>query len=597
MKKKKIFLSILLAVCLLFTLLPVNKITSFATESDVQEVTDVELETEEGIASNENGSDDVEELKSGEGVSENNENSEVYENDQENESSEQAEDGISEVTADIIDEEIEDEEIETGNENYSLKNNKVKENKLETDEKCKSDENENNNSDEKCTPDEDEKDYPKEKCTPNTRNLRVTKVWLDDFNRDGIRPKSVQVQLYQNGCKFGDEITLSAITAWTHIYRDLPIVDKKGIAYVYTVKEVTKVTGYFTAITADLTGYNIVNTHIPEKTKVSVSKVWDDNDDQDRIRPDSIEVQLKANGCPVGKPVTLSADNDWNYVWKLLPKNKCGKPITYTVEEKNVPVGYDDPVYTSVPNEKKTVCTITNQHTPEVISLDVSKKWVGDDAISDRPESITVVLLANGQETGVKIELTASDNWEGSFDGLSKYENGDIIEYTINEIEIEKYDSAISGDTENGYVITNTYRQSDQPDPEESEKPGDPNPDEPNKDPDPGNPPKEDVIPVTPTTPENPDSSTEIVYNEPTVTTENLDGQTNTDDETSIDDDSEKKTTETKDNEKTDTKKTESKKTGDTTPIGFFIILLAVSVLGIMWIFFGKEKRIGKHNK
>lgn len=586
MKKKKIFLSILLAVCLLFTLLPVNKITSFATESNVQEATDVpetkEENEEEIVVESEqeetDTSNDIESEQEETGTSNDIESELEEKNDSQNQKSVQQDDSEKKTEDDTSEErKITGEETEAGNDNYSLKKKTEEKDESKTAEKC-----------------EPEKNDQEEKCTPNTRKLRVTKVWLDDFNRDGIRPKSVQVQLYQNGnkCK---EVTLTAKTAWTHIFRDLPIINKKtGKAYVYTVTE-TPVKGYLIGITADVTGYNIINTHIPETTKVSVEKSWDDNNDQDGIRPDSIEVQLKANGCPVGKPVTLSENNNWNYVWKLLPKNKCGKPITYTVEEINVPEGYD-PVYTSVPNEKKTVCTITNTHTPEVISLNVSKKWVDDEAITDRPESITVVLLANEQEID-KIELTVSDDWKGSFEGLSKYENGDIIEYTIEEIEIEKYDSAITGDIETGYVITNTYKQSDQPEkPGDPDEPKDPDSEEPG-DPKPGNPPIEDVIPDAPTTPENPDSSTEVVYNEPNVTTENPDGQTNTDDETSIDDDSEKKVTETKDNKKTDTKETESKKTGDTTPIGFFIILLAVSMLGIMGIIFGKEKRIGKHNK
>ena len=64
------------------------------------------------------------------------------------------------------------------------------------------------------------------------------------------------------------------------------------------------------------------------------------------------------------------------------------------------------------------------------------------------------------------------------------------------------------------------------------------------------------------------------------------------DDTDSTENDSEKK-----DSTKKESKKTESKKTGDSTPIGFFVTVLLVAVAGILWVCFGKERRIGKHSK
>ena len=37
--------------------------------------------------------------------------------------------------------------------------------------------------------------------------------------------------------------------------------------------------------TATVDGFTITNTHTPEKTAVSVQKVWNDADDQDGMRP------------------------------------------------------------------------------------------------------------------------------------------------------------------------------------------------------------------------------------------------------------------------------------------------------------------------
>ena len=599
MKKRKIFLSILLALCLVVTLLPVDRITSFATETaTTQETTETseEEKKEEVESSAENDADEKEtdiEEKSDETVAQE-EVSKVQESDDN-----QSEDAVvEEGNASDNGAEVTEDTAQSEKETYSLKEGKSK----DISEDAKPKDSSKVVTKKKCDP---EKEDTKEvKSLNNIRTLRVTKVWLDDFNRDGIRPKSVTVQLYQNG-KFFKSVVITAATAWTYLFCNLPVVNEKtGKAYVYTVTE-TPVKGYIPTITADLTGYNIVNTHIPEKTKVSVFKVWADNNDQDGKRPESIQVQLKDNGIPVGKQVTLSEKNNWNYVWKLLPKNKCGKPIVYTVEETKIE-GYEVE-YVNTSDKKGTVCTITNTHIPEETAINVNKKWVGDDEkLSERPESITVELLANGQDTEKTIVLTADNDWKGSFVDLPKYEAGTEITYSVEEISVDNYESSIKETEEGGFTITNTYKGSTEPtDPteettetteqttetteqttESTEEPTVPG-----------------VIPSDPTVPETP---SEIVNNE-------TQAEDNQDDQSYVDEDSEEETpeveededdtdstendSEKKDSTKKESKKTESKKTGDSTPIGFFVTVLLVAVAGILWVCFGKERRIGKHSK
>ena len=48
----------------------------------------------------------------------------------------------------------------------------------------------------------------------------------------------------------------------------------------------------------------------PEETSVSVKKVWNDSNNQDGIRPDSVTVQLYADGKASGAPVDLNAANN-----------------------------------------------------------------------------------------------------------------------------------------------------------------------------------------------------------------------------------------------------------------------------------------------
>ncbi len=77
-------------------------------------------------------------------------------------------------------------------------------------------------------------------------------------------------------------------------------------------------------------GYDITNSYTPGKTSVSVTKAWDDADNQDGKRESSVKVELLADGTPVvGSETTLSADNNWTYTWAGLDVKKSGVNIVY----------------------------------------------------------------------------------------------------------------------------------------------------------------------------------------------------------------------------------------------------------------------------
>ena len=104
------------------------------------------------------------------------------------------------------------------------------------------------------------------------------------------------------------------------------IAKAKATKYIVT-ENIVK--GYST----DIKGYDIENNCTPKKTSVTVTKRWNDSNDKDKIRPDSIKVQLYANGEKKGEAVQLKAENKWSYTWKDLPQKENGKDIKYTVKE------------------------------------------------------------------------------------------------------------------------------------------------------------------------------------------------------------------------------------------------------------------------
>ena len=96
-----------------------------------------------------------------------------------------------------------------------------------------------------------------------------------------------------------------------------------------------------------------------DKIDKSVTKVWDDNNNQDGIRPEEVKVQLYADGKAVGTAVTLNAANQWKHTFSNLAKKANGKEIAYTVKEVAVPTGYTDKV--EIGNDGNF--TVTNTHT------------------------------------------------------------------------------------------------------------------------------------------------------------------------------------------------------------------------------------------
>ncbi len=281
--------------------------------------------------------------------------------------------------------------------------------------------------------------------------ITVTKKWVDGDNQDGLRPEKITIQLLADGIEVeGKTAELTGEgNEWTYTFENLPKkADGKDI--VYTVKELDEIVGYTTAYSEDT--LTITNTHETDETQITVTKKWVDNDNQDGLRPDSITVQLLANGEAKGEPVVLTGEgNEWTYTFENLPKKADGKDIVYTVKELGEIVGYTT-AYSA------DTLTITNTHTTEVTEIAVTKKWVdGDNQDGLRPEKITVQLLADGVEVeGKTAELTGEGNeWTYTFTNLPKKANGVDIVYTVQEIgEVVGYTTAYSEDT---LTITNTH--------------------------------------------------------------------------------------------------------------------------------------------
>lgn len=330
--------------------------------------------------------------------------------------------------------------------------------------------------------------------TPETTSVSGSKTWNDDGNRDRKRPESITINLLADGVE-KSETTVKADNdgLWTYAFTDLPKY-ANGQLIKYTVTE-DPVNDY----TAKIDGYNLTNSYTPGSTSVAVTKVWNDGNDKDKIRPESVTVKLLVNGNETDQTVLLSERNQWSDVFTNLPINESGKPIKYSVKEVAVPNGYTEVVTSSAENS----FTITNTHTPKIdppigptyTSVSVHKEWKLDDG-GMAAESVTVQLYRNGVKyPGGEVTLNKQNNWQHTWRPLYVY--GDV--WTVEEVNVpEGFTATVTKAAySNDFTITNDDVK---PEPEDPTNPTDPTePEKPTK-------PEKPDKPDKPAKPEKPDT-------------------------------------------------------------------------------------------
>lgn len=93
------------------------------------------------------------------------------------------------------------------------------------------------------------------KKAPEVISVNGTKTWMDENDKDKIRPILIKINLLANG-NIVDSKEVTAETEWKYSFENLPKYSNLGDEIVYSVTE-EKVDGYETTIN----GFDIINTH------------------------------------------------------------------------------------------------------------------------------------------------------------------------------------------------------------------------------------------------------------------------------------------------------------------------------------------------
>ena len=292
-------------------------------------------------------------------------------------------------------------------------------------------------------------------------NVEVKKIWNDNSNEHQKRPESLKLVL-KSGEKVVSQSTIQTNgNQQVYEFKDLTKYNELGNEIKYTVdeEEINENDLKFYTKEIDNATNTITNTFkVPEdKVNVVAKKVWQDDSNASKKRPKSIYLDLYADGKKqVSQQITTLEDENIYTFENLAKYNEAGNEINYSIDESEINEN-DLKFYTKQINGN----TITNTFTvpDEKVSVTIVKKWVDNSNENNkRPQNLKLVVRKSGEEVASHVITTENDEERYIFENLPKYnEQGNEINYTIDEEEVNDGDLDFYTKQINGETITNTF--------------------------------------------------------------------------------------------------------------------------------------------
>lgn len=306
--------------------------------------------------------------------------------------------------------------------------------------------------------------------------IQVTKRWEDNNNVNNRRPESIKFVIKQNNSEIKSKVLTGNRTTdenWNYTFDNLAKYDENGqeIDYVLEEQEVNADDmKFYTGTTSGnrKSGFVVTNKFtVPNETiKPRVTIEWEDNSNNKNKRPNDVKVIVKDNKGRIIKEGNVTGnptDNSWTKEFEDVPKyDGNGKEIPYTVDV--IPNNPNDLEFyvPSIKGDKDKGFVVTERFTVpgQTIDLNVVKKWNDDsNTRKKRPESIKLVVKNGNDIVNEKVITGTGSEWTYTFKKLPKYNNdGEVINYTVDEQEVNEGDLLFYSKEVNNNVITNTMR-------------------------------------------------------------------------------------------------------------------------------------------
>ena len=266
----------------------------------------------------------------------------------------------------------------------------------------------------------------------------ITVKWMDGDNYDGVRPDSVDAFLA------GQKATLNEENGWTGVV-SVPAGTDNEWNY-------DGVEGYAATLSKDAVSVLTYSRAIAPTISVSATVAWEDSDNAGKIRPESVQLMLLADGEPYGEPLTAK-NPGWKVTWNDLPpfKPNADTRIEYTVKQLQTPEGY---------TSQEDGLAVTNYLQTGSLKLSASVAGAPEDA-----DLSGLTLTVDGPDPSMPKTLTWAQISGGSFDFgtvlpgayLVRGTNADtLVEGYIMDVENSKVSDAVM--VKAGEAATLTYK-------------------------------------------------------------------------------------------------------------------------------------------
>ena len=292
-----------------------------------------------------------------------------------------------------------------------------------------------------------------EKVTEKTK-VTATKAWANMESDAAKANKLTSIKLQvKNGDTVVKEKEVTEKDNWTYTFTDLPVYDKTGNKITYTIDETVannddqaKLDLYDKSIENGVITNTFKPERVTEKTDITMTKIWEDNNNKFNTRPDSIILTVNGTDYKVEgtKTADLKTADSWSRTEKLPKYDAEGKEISYTATENTVPTGYE-----KVSEEGLTVTNRAN----ELISKTAYKVDANGNIGSPATNKDT---FAANETVYYKITLTNAGS-----EPISKTVTDEIpLRLTLNTVDGKTGESGTTDKGDNWTVTKNDKKQS-----------------------------------------------------------------------------------------------------------------------------------------
>ena len=306
-------------------------------------------------------------------------------------------------------------------------------------------------------------DYKIETVLEDDFDVTITKVWPEDYSN---KPSRIYVNIYADGEDLGR----------VSLYRS------RG--YTTTLTNFNKY-----AEDGHEINYEFIDSTYPGSLDISKSEIYQVKHikvslTNDELKQAGKSIELVSDGLIYGGAI-LEEANDWTYTFLNLDKdsnvdirerldsNGVVHLANYTIKESEVPyyVSFVSSNSTSInplmpsetkffdDTEEKITSSIKITNKLELINLTVSKVWDDKgDFYGKRPSDVTINVFQNGEIVN-SIVLNKDNGWKFELKNLPKYDNGKLINYSIDEVNITYYHYKIEENGNYSFTVTNTLNK------------------------------------------------------------------------------------------------------------------------------------------